>query len=272
MRCNLINLYGPLAQNPQIMTVDASGQERATLLLTVIRGMRPVEDGSRQMTITYPIIKISDKEMIDEIRNAHENDIVEVKGVIVTKNITRVAYCPSPECKKEFHEPGELTYIKPIFLKVRKQGLDKNQAKDELMANQEISNQALVIGNLCSNPMKIVKPSNDKKIIAQYQVAVPRKYYIKDTNEEGKTDFPWVKSYGSVAKSDIKHLRQGSTVMLDGCLQAREGEITRTCPDCGQSFKYKTSILEIVPFATEYLANFVTDEDIALAKEEETTN
>jgi single-stranded DNA-binding protein len=128
----------------------------------------------------------------------------------------------------------------------------------------EISNQVTLIGPVCREP-KVFRTEKGL-FITTYQLAVRRKFRIKDDSANIKTDFPWIKSYGSIAKNDANSLKQGSYIFVDGMLQTRELKRIQVCEACGAEREWKDSAMEIVPFATEYLRDFYTIEEI-MAKE-----
>jgi hypothetical protein len=122
-----------------------------------------------------------------------------------------------------------------------------------LKERAEISNLVNVIGNLCRDPDYYVDASNRK--YAQYQLAVNRRYRIKEDMEEVRTDYPWVKTFGMQAYNDSEGLHTGSCVYISGAIQTREIERSCTCGKCGAEYKWKDSAAEIVPYYIGYLAN-----------------
>lgn len=84
---------------------------------------------------------------------------------------------------------------------------------------------------------------------------------------EIKTDFPIVRSYGKAARQDQLCIHKGSLVLIDGFLHSREFDRKTVCGACSSEYMWKDNILEIVPYATEYLANY-TDPETAEAERE----
>jgi len=114
---------------------------------------------------------------------------------------------------------------------------------------------------------------------------------------EAKTDYPWVYSYGEQGEEDLKRLRVGAEIMVDGFLRVRSVNRHAVCgqqfdengkamvyPDgtpilmtdddgdligCGITYDWKDRVMELVPYATEYLNGYYSDEDLAEKEKEE---
>lgn len=97
--------------------------------------------------------------------------------------------------------------------------------------------------------------------LTQYQIAINRKYRVKEHDGVIKSDYPWVKSFGSQADEDLKHLRKSSQVYIAGALQTREMSRFVICENCSARLDYMESVAEIVPQDVEYLFNCVFDEN-----------
>ena len=99
------------------------------------------------------------------------------------------------------------------------------------------------------------------KGIAAYQIAVDRKYYLKQDVPTNRTDYPHIISVGAKAEQDLKCIHKGSMVLVDGMVVTREFRRTVTCPHCGKQFDWPEKVLEVLTFGTEYLADFMTPEE-----------
>ena len=68
--------------------------------------------------------------------------------------------------------------------------------------------------------------------ITQYQIAIMRKFHVREDPPEIRIDWPWVKSYGDNAVKDAQRLTTGAEVLIDGYLQTKKGtrKRTRTVP------------------------------------------
>ena len=102
-----------------------------------------------------------------------------------------------------------------------------------------------------------------EKLKAMKQWLSRRREKIAD---EEKTDFPWVKSYGKNAKDDLLRLRTGSGVFIEGFLQTRAVERKCRCSTCGSMYTWNDYAMEIVSYETEYLKDYVTDEELSIMK------
>lgn len=94
------------------------------------------------------------------------------------------------------------------------QNVTDAQALELLKDSCEISNQAMIVGTLCRDPQSFT--SKKGKTTTNYQLAVNRKYFIKDGDPMVKTDYPWVRSYDKIAKNDAEALSTNSDVLIDG--------------------------------------------------------
>lgn len=263
-RHNNVSLLGAI-QSKATIRVDNQGNYIAAVCpIRVMRGNRDV--GDRRYTPKYdsPIIWSQDPALVGQMATWEVGDMIEVKGTVATKAIQKSSTCP--QCKESVRNEGTLVYINPIhFLKVAHCETDEEMI-DFLTKHQEISNQVQVIATLVRDPKKISPMVG--LIVTQYQVAINRKFKIQSDAPEIKTDYPWVKSYGDNAEQDRKRLHVGSEVFVDGCIQARGVTRHSTCPNCQTKYDWRDNAMEIVPFSTEYLNNFYSDDDI-LAKENE---
>jgi uncharacterized protein with PIN domain len=287
-RENLVFLLGSVAKEPQVVK---KGDEYlyAMVYVNVGRGTREVGDKRDYMKCDNPIIMTRDSQWVKEIETWHTNDIVEIKGIVASKKIRKASYCP--HCNTRNTNPGALVYINPIFAEKRCHLETQKECLQYIASHREISNQVYVFGTLCTEPKKLTSKSG--LTVTQYQVALNRKYRIKTDPPEIKTDYPWVKSYGKNALEDKKRLRVGSEVYIDGCLQARSvlrhsvcGQIydERNKPvkdengnpvigtGCGKRYDWEDRALEMVPYDTEYIGNYYTDEALKAAEEEKRLN
>ena len=287
-RQNTVMLYGLVAESP-LIGKNPDGTEFAAVHVIVARGKRYVGDGSGKMKCDNPFIMTREEKMVEEIRQWKKNDIVHIKGVISTKTIKKVSHCA--HCGAENRFIGALLYINPIFAERQGRVENHDEGLSYLYAHMEVSNQAYVIGTLCRDPGK-VKSKYDYKII-QYQIAIGRKYRIRTDPPEVRIDYPWVKSYGENAEEDFKRLKIGAEVFIDGFLQARSVRRYSYCGQdsdekghpkknedgspvfkkdaggkpvgCGQQYEWKDRVMELVPYETEYLTGYLTDEDLKTA-------
>ena len=274
-RLNDVRLYGCVAETPQITKNSDGEYVRGIMHLAVVRSTRYSGETfgeKNRILFDWPIVLSRDPEMIKQIEKLRQYDIVELKGMFLTKKINKVTTCKI--CGAKNTVEGNICYVRPMFLKRRnseKEILSEKQAVQEVIQSREISNNISIVGNLC-NEVNYFKDTRSKPIIetAVYQIATDRKYYVKEDSPDNKTDFPIVRSYGNTAKMDGICLDVGSLVLVDGFLHTREFKRTSVCSSesCGQSYEWTDNTTEIVPYTNEYLANY-KDPTEALAEEKE---
>lgn len=258
MRYNEVTLYGVVSRKPNIIVDKTTGKpSRGYLLIEIVRGDRYSGDKSINYKHNTPVIRTDNPDLIQRFEQASINDTVYIKGVVVTSRINKNTYCD--ECGTEVQKDGTITYIAPIFFEVVRHHEDRKTAIADLDEHKEISNSVKLLGTICSDieiPDLAIKTP-----VVQYKLAVARSYRI---NEE-KTDFIMVKSFGDRAREDEKRLRTSSRVLVDGYLRNREIVRHTTCPCCGNEYTWDDRSMEIVPYSTEYINNFLTGEEEELA-------
>lgn len=260
---NNVFLYAIVEQKP-VISIDRESKEpiSAMVYVHVVRGVREVKDGKKYLKHDYPLIVSNDKKMIERMAKWKENDLVHIKGTINSKRIPKKSYCPY--CKDEEDNStvnigkGLLLYVTPIYVDVMKSFETKEDAITELLHSREISNQAIVLGMLWNKPTYY--KTKKGLIITQYQLITERKFRIKTDDPDTRSDWPWVKSYGEQAIEDRLRLQKGSLIIIDGFIQARNVKRKTKCSCCGNIYEWDDRTMEIVPFDTEYLQNYKTDQ------------
>lgn len=255
MKLNLVDLYGTLRQAPRI----SEDRNKATCILRVARNMirNGGQNKERNGFWDEVIIRTKDKAIVDELAKMEQYDIVRVKGVITVRRINRQTICE--HCGIKNITENKICYVELIYVERTHTGFTEDAAEDFVFRHREVSNIARIIGDLTGPPK-----ANDKLSIpaCQYQIAVPRTYRIEGDTDDEKADFPLVKSYGKNAKEDLKRLKANSSVWIDGCIQSRLVKQEFVCTDCGKTYKKEIKVNEIVPYETEYLKNYWTDEEL----------
>lgn len=256
-RHNFTYLYGRVTKNK--ITKDDNGNYLiGQTLLTVVRGKRNSEDDKMEDYIfDCPIIVSKNPDILYEMDKWKENDMVIVKGTVSTKDVKKTRICPN--CGHKNSRDGVLLYITPIFAQKVSSCSTKELCFELLKKNCEISNQVIVAGNVCNDPESF---KGNGPIQTQYQLAVNRKFRVKEDSPEIKTDYPWIKSYGENAKNDMAFINKGGSVLVEGYIQTREFKQTLVCEECGEEFLTDDQTLEITPYSTEYLIGCNSMEDI----------
>ncbi len=255
---NNVYLYGVIEKLPRIIKdPETDSPTQGISYIHTVRSVRNAHDGRRYVKHDHPLIIAQTEKTINEMATWNENDLAYIKGSLFSKRIEKKTYCP--ECKGENYVKGLLSYVAPIFVKKISEKTDLNEAVNNIIKNREVSNQAIIIGNLLNEPSCYQLESG--LIVTQYQIITNRKVHVKADEPDVKADVLWVKSYGSHAIEDRRRLTRGSVVISDGYLQARQVRHKTKCQHCGYIYPWIDQAMEIVPFDTEYVqGTFKTDE------------
>lgn len=275
-RLNDVRLYGCVAEKPRITKKDETGEYvRGLMHLAVVRSTRYSGEtfGEKdRILFDWPLVLSRDPEMIQQMAHLRQYDVVEIKGMFLTKKIIKIAPCKV--CGATNQIESNICYVRPMFMKrknLEREVYTEKQAVQELIQNREISNNILILGNLCRD-VNYYKDVSSKPVIetSVYQIATDRKYYVKEDSPDNRTDFPTVRSYGKTAYMDSLCLQTGSLILVDGFLHSRSFMRKSTCgvPECQNEFEWEDNTIEVIPYANEYLASY-TDPEEALAEEEE---
>lgn len=99
-----------------------------------------------------PTIFTDDEEMVTAIEQYKTNDIIEVEGVITTKNVIKASSCE--HCgEKNIKEKAIIFVITPLYLCRRESGIQtREDALQKLQPHVEISNKCFALGTVLRNP------------------------------------------------------------------------------------------------------------------------
>ena len=254
---NIVFLHGQVQIPPKIYVNKDKALTKAIYALKTLRRTYFNEQlVANKLNFDCPVIYTKNKEMIELSSTLALGDMVDIKGVLCTQEVLKSTICG--ECSHKNSSQGNMVYVTPIYLCRREQEISPEEGLELLKKRSEASNIFMAIGTLCRNPEIYV---NDKeRASAQYQLAVNRRYRIKEDPPEVRTDYPWVKTYGPQALQDAKNLQTGSVIYINGSLQTREVTRTTICEKCGAQYIWDESAMEIVPFSTEYLSGCMIPE------------
>lgn len=260
---NIVSLRGYVQTDPKIYINTDGEPVKAEFRLVTIKRI-PDPDLVKEVTLSFSQPKILSKnpKMIKRIEGIKAGDFVEITGVLTTKLVLKSKLCPNPDCKERGIKnsvEGSATYVTPIYIEATEHGLSKEEAIELLKKRSEVSNIFRCIGALVRDPDFYFNPENGRKS-CQYQIAINRRYTIKEDGPEIKTDYPWVKTYGEQALEDSEALREGSVVYINGFLRSREATRKLVCSECGQEYEFTDQILEINPWGVEFLFKNNTEE------------
>ena len=254
---NLVILHGAIQCAPRIYANSDGNVNKAMLYMKVLRRPSISEKlSANRIFFDNPIILSKNEKLIAQMSELEKDDMLDVRGVLTTREVLKSTICPN--CAAKNSVEGNTVYVTPIYLCRREPKTKPEEALELLKKRCEVSNMIMVIGTRCRDPEFYQAESRSGYV--QYQLAVNRKFRIREDPADLKTDYPWVKAYGSQAISDAKCLQTGSVVYINGALQTREVNRTTVCPSCGQSYTWKDAATEIVPYSTEYLVNCLVPE------------
>ncbi len=264
-RLNSVMLLGFVLKDPEIMDLP-DGNRSAICHVCVGRGARETGDGRQFMKLDDPIILTKDRTLVNEIATWKANTIVEVYGVITGRAIRKSSYCP--KCGERNVQEGALVFVTPIDCKKRGEKASQEEAIKYLSENREFSNKVLAFGTLCVEPKKV--KTKEGIPVTRFQVAMNRKYYIRDDSPEIKADYPFVYAYGKNAVEAKMRLGVGAEIFIDGCLQTRTVPRQAVCATCGETYKWTDRAMEIVPYqgGIEYISGYKTDEMLEKEKQD----
>ncbi|MCI6998220.1 MAG: single-stranded DNA-binding protein [Eubacterium sp.] len=252
---NYVRLLGALRKPPKIISLANS---RAAMFNIIVINKSRFEKDTYYYNV--PTIFTEDEMMIDDIVNYKEHDIVEVEGVITTKNVIKASLCEY--CgQKNVKEKATIFVVTPLYLCLRESGIaTKEESLRLLQPHAEISNKCFAIGTLLRDP-ELIAIGKKKRNTVRYPLAIHRKYYIRD-NPDTHSDYPWVNTIGEQAEDDMRYLHAGSVVYIDGYIQTRNAIQTSVCSHCGESYHWKDSAVEIIGYSVEYLQNYYTPDEV----------
>lgn len=265
-RQNSVFLYARVHKAPIIQKDSETGEYNYGMVyIDTVRGLRSVEDKVNFVKHDHPLVVSREKEILDQMIEWKENDIIQIKGVITSKTITKTSFCPN--CTDADGNPtknqikGNLVYITPIFCeRLKTYGDDKISAIEDLVNHREISNQVIVLGRVVKEPRLITTKRGIQ--LTQYPIALNRKFKIRTDDPNIRTDWPIVKSYGENAREDRIYLKYESDIIIDGFLQARTVHRHMTCPCCQKEYIWDDHSMELVPYETEYVSGYKTKEEV----------
>jgi hypothetical protein len=254
---NIVFLHGQVQIPPKIYINKEKELTKAIYALKTIR--RPFFNGqlvANKLFFDCPVIYTKNTEMIELSSTLALGDMVDIRGVLCTQEVIKTTICG--ECSHKNSTQGNMVYVVPVYICRREKEISPEQGLELLKQRSEVSNVIMVIGTLCRDPDMY---TNEKeRSSAQYQLAVNRRYRIKEDPPEVRTDYPWVKTHGPQSLKDAECLKTGSVVYINGSLQTRDVVRTTVCEKCGNGYTWNESAMEIVPFSTEYLAGCLIPE------------
>lgn len=259
---NSVHLKGIIIEDPREIVIG----EKKCVQINVLtaRSSRKMEENGMRLVTDEPSMIASSPKMKNNMMEFKKGDVISVNGVITTGKVKKSNWCPV--CGKDNAVDGTITYITPIFIEKIREADTEEEITEYLTEVRHFSNEVSVLGRLTKPPKRVRVKS--KMFLTQYQIALRRKYIIKEDPPELRADYPYVKSYGEEGEEDWLRLKEGSIVFIDGYLQTRNVLRHATCDVCGEKYDWYEKVDELMPFSTEYLHNYRSDEEVELLREE----
>ncbi len=262
---NVVYLYGMLTGDPSIqIDKETNEYKKGICHLAIVRPDREYGVNNDLILFDKPMIYSADPEIVKEMATWKKTDLIWIKGVITVLNIDKVTVCK--ECGVKNKQPGEFSFITPVFAEKRVDGINEAESVKTLKDHREVSNQVYLIGYLCND---VTHNAYGNKHSSAYQLAVNRKFFLKSDEPTNRTDYPHIRSYGERSIQDAKCLKQGSMVLVDGMIQTRSFRRVKECESCGHTYEWEDTSMEITAFDTEYLQNYETEEALQAKEQEE---
>ena len=86
---NHVIINGQVAQNPTIIRDENGVPERGIVAIKTIRGIRDFGNNIDNLRYDMPIVMTGAPELVKKMSKWREGDMVEVKGSLTTRDITR---------------------------------------------------------------------------------------------------------------------------------------------------------------------------------------
>ena len=261
-RHNDVRLYGCVADNPIVISDDDGNIVSARVHLAVIKNQRN-DNLNDPETILYdwPMINSYEPVMAQKIAKLVLYDVVELQGVLVTQQCSKITYCKFCGAKNE--TKGVSEYVYPLFLEKRNENpLTQKQAVQEIVKNQPISNNISIIGNLCIDPNYYINPEQHVETTT-FQVGSERQVFLNFDDPEIRSDYPHIRAYGKEAAKAYLSLRKGSSILIEGYLHSRTFLRKSVCcePSCKKEYPWEDTITEVIPYTIQNLANYTNPKD-----------
>lgn len=270
---NIVLMEGYIEERP-IIKVDKDGTAKVgEFKLTTLKRMHNNGTKIMPMEFSCPRVRTENPDKIKVISKLKVGDYVRVKGTFSTKPVNKSKGCP--ECGTSNSVRGILSFVNLIFIDIIERdifeedgngGLNKQKALEKLKSRSEVSNMFTCIGALVRDVDAYSDPERPNIHATRYQLAVNRKYLIKEDGPDVKTDYPNIISYGKQAIQDAEQLQEGSVVYVNGFLRSKRVQRKFTCCNCGCVYNWIDPVLEVVPWGgVEFL--FKNKDEIVDVKE-----
>ena len=253
---NYIRLLGIVNHTPQIMEYKKGGRLAMFSMIVITKSRTDKE----RYFYNVPTVITDDEAMIEDICGYSKYDIVELTGVITTKNVRKMSVCTHCGAKNA-KEQAMIFVVTPLYLCHRAGGLEsEEEALQMLRPHAEVSNYCIAIGTLLRDP-ELIMIGKKKNNTVRYPISIKRKYYINDSPGI-HSDYPWINVTGTHAESDMCFLHKDSVILVEGYIQTRKATQTSVCRECEKTYDWQDTAVEIIGHSVEYLNNFYSTEEV----------
>jgi len=194
----------------------------------------------------------------NHIRDLEKNDIVFVKGILSSHHVKEKSICPNCNEPKK----GTTFHVEPIDIyKIRHADSDE-EAKKIIEDHEDAGNHIIVDGTVCYIK-ELWLPDEEREGTArlEFQIASNRKQRIEEDDDDKRSDYIWVKAFGSDAIDYADLLYIGSEISINGSIQSRTFEETVECPNCGSMYHQIQRTIEIIPYYIVPIKNCNVEEE-----------
>lgn len=250
MALNDVRLFGQLVQDPKYYKKKSADQPYRMSLS--IKTMSRYLNSTDRNRLTYDEIVVMSKSpdmIVYAAKELRSNDIVYIKGMLCTADVTRKVICSN--CEEEFTENGYTCYVHPIKIVKVRSGLSDEEANIMIQDNAEVSNEVALDGTICSDVHY-----QEEKQYAYYKLAVKRSYHILEDDAEKRTDYPAINTYHDQARRDSICTHRGTRMNVRGAIRVRSIHRDIVCPHCQHEEELEYRVLEVVASNINYTANW----------------
>ena len=244
-RENTFILFGRLEDAPVVLFNEESKTYRVTFILKTIR---------RSGRVDFPKVNIyglDEKTAKLYVSKLIPGVYVEVRGMVFTKMIKKPVHCE--KC-------GEISMVNTLQCEIISYG-NPFVLKEEVdpVDIVEFANAGTLIGSVCTDVVR--KGNATGGTVAQFQLAVNRRYRVYELEKGSRTDYPWIKAIGPIAEECLKRLRKSSQVFIAGAYQTRDVKRHVRCNHCGEQIVYSERVGEVLPSGVEFLNECLFDNE-----------
>ena len=250
MALNDVRLFGQLVQDPKYYKKkNADLPYRMSLSVKTMSRYLNSSDRGKLMYDEVVVMSKSPDMIVYAAKELRSNDIVYIKGMLCTADVTRKQVCGN--CGETYEEDGFTCYVHPIKIVKFNSGLSEEDGNILIQDNAEVSNEVILDGAICSDINYM-----EERHYAYYKLAVRRSFHILEDDAEKRTDYPAINTYYDQAKNDSIYARRGTRMNIRGAIRVRSVTRTITCPYCQTEDTLDYRVLEVVASNINYTANW----------------